>query len=50
MTNHSLNDESSLHTTLIGFVLFNIIHTINSYIDSSKISTTLTVKFLLHLN
>jgi ribonuclease HI len=50
MTNHSLTDEPSLHTTLTGLVPFNIIHTINSYIDSSKISTTLTIKFLLHLN
>ena len=50
MTNHSLADEPSLFTTLTGLIPFNIIYTINNYIDSFKISTSLTIKFLLHLN
>jgi hypothetical protein len=50
MTNHSLVDEPSLFSTLTGLIPFNIINTINEYIDSSKLSSTLAIKFLLHLN
>jgi ribonuclease HI len=50
MTNHNLADEPSLFTTLTGLIPNNIIHTINNFTDSTKISTNFTIKFLLHLN
>ena len=50
MTNHNLADEPSLFTTLTGLIPNNIIYTINNFIDSTKISTNFTIKFLLHLN
>jgi ribonuclease HI len=50
MTNHSLADEPSLLSTLTGLIPFNIINTINEYVDSPKLSSSLTIKFLLHLN
>ena len=47
---HNISNIPSLISTLSGLIPFDIIQTINNEIQSYKIVTTLTIKFLLHLN
>jgi ribonuclease HI len=47
---HNTSNLPSLISTLSGLIPLDIIQTINNEIQSHKISTTLSIKFLLHLN
>ena len=50
MTIHNSSNKPSLITTLTGLIPNDIISTINETTLSYKLASTLTIKFLLHLN
>jgi hypothetical protein len=50
MTIHNIPNKPSLISTLTGLIPNEIISTINEITLSHKIASTLTIKFLLHLN